>query len=211
MNLKNKQIYDISMPITKDIPVWKGNAAKRPQFFVDSNFQTGKVYESSIKLNMHTGTHLDRTLHMMAGGNTVETLPLQDYITECRVINLTEVKEKITSQELMAKQIHQGEFILLKTRNSFEDILEGDFVFLEKSGAKYLAELGIKGLGTDGLGIERSQPGHESHLQLMEKGIHILEGLRLAQIEEGEYLLIALPINIVGAEAAPVRAVLVKP
>ena len=159
---------------------------------------------------MHTGTHLDRSLHMVEGGDTVETLPLRDYITECKVLNLTQVKEKITDQDLMDHQIKQGDFVLFKTRNSFENNLEGDFIFLHKSAARYLAEIGIKGVGIDALGIERSQPGHESHLALMEKGIHILEGLRLAQIEEGNYLLVALPLNIVGAEAAPVRAVLMR-
>ncbi len=38
----------------------------------------------------------------------------------------------------------------------------------------------------------------------------ILEGLRLKDIEEGEYLLSAAPILIPGAEAAPVRAYLIK-
>lgn len=210
MNMKDKTIYDISMPITKDIPVWKGIEANRPQITVDSDFTTGVVYSSSIKMNMHTGTHLDRTLHMIDGGNTVETLPLKDYITECKVLDLTKARDKVTDQDLKTKEIKPGDFILLKTRNSFEDILEGDFVYLHKSAANYLAEIGIKGIGIDALGIEHSQPEHDSHLSLMGKGIHILEGLRLAQIEEGEYLLIALPLNIVGAEAAPVRAVLVK-
>jgi arylformamidase len=210
MNFKDKKIYDISMPITKDMPVWKGIEANRPQITVDSDFSTGVVYSSSIKTNMHNGTHIDRTLHMMEGGNTVETLPLQDYITECKVLDLTEVKDRITDLDLRTKDIKAGDFILLKTRNSFEDILEGDFVFVHKSAASYLADIGIKGLGIDALGIERSQPEHDSHLSLMGKGVHILEGLRLAEIEEGEYLLIALPLLIVGAEAAPARAVLVK-
>jgi arylformamidase len=38
----------------------------------------------------------------------------------------------------------------------------------------------------------------------------ILEGLMLRNVEEGEYLLHAAPILIPGAEAAPVRAYLIK-
>ncbi|MGH4036779.1 MAG: hypothetical protein ACRQFF_02900 [Sphaerochaeta sp.] len=37
---------------------------------------------------------------------------------------------------------------------------------------------------------------------------HIIEGLRLADVPEGNYFLSALPIYIPGAEASPVRAVL---
>ena len=36
-----------------------------------------------------------------------------------------------------------------------------------------------------------------------------MEGLRLKDIEEREYLLVAAPIKVIGAEAAPVRAVLI--
>ena len=210
MNFEDKKIYDISMPITEDIPVYKGKESKRPKIVVESDFQTGTAYESSIKMNLHTGTHLDRTLHMMEGGNTMETLRLKDLMTDCKVLNLTEVREKITDQDLVTKDIKPGDFILLKTRNSFEDILEGEFIYLDQSGASYLADLNIKGVGIDALGIEHSQPGHESHLSLMKKGIHILEGLRLAEIEEGNYMLIALPLSIPKAEAAPLRAVLIR-
>lgn len=206
----DKKIYDISMPISIHMPVYKGKESKRPKHWVESDFSTGNAYESKIEMNLHTGTHLDRSLHMLPGGNTIETLDLNQVITKCRVLDLTSVKEKITVNDLKGKEISDGDFLLLKTRNSFENLLEGEFIFLEKSGAQYLTEMKIKGVGIDALGIERSQPGHETHLQLMSIGAHILEGLILKDIEEGEYLLFAAPINIIGAEAAPVRAVLIK-
>jgi kynurenine formamidase len=44
----------------------------------------------------------------------------------------------------------------------------------------------------------------------MSAGIQIIEGLRLKDVQEGEYFMFAAPINIIGAEAAPVRAVLLE-
>jgi arylformamidase len=210
MKTDYNKIYDISMPINHNMPVYKGKEEKRPLLKTVSDFVTGTVYESKIEMNLHTGTHLDRTLHMKPDGNTIETLDIKELITKCKVLDLTAVQDKITAKELSSKQISEGDFILLKTRNSYENILERDFIYLEQSGAEYLVQQRIKGVGIDALGIERAQPGHETHLQLMEKGIHILEGLRLKDIEEGEYLLLALPVNIEGAEAAPVRAVLME-
>lgn len=210
MQLDNMKIYDISMPIEYNMPVYKGKKEKRPQIKVDSDFQHGKIYESRIEMNLHTGTHLDRPLHMMEGGNTMETLDVKDLITKCKVMDLTKVREMITAEDLKDKGIEQGDFILFKTRNSFENILESEFVYLERTGAKLLTECKVKGVGIDSLGIERNQPDHETHLQLMNQGIHILEGLRLKDISEGEYFLIATPLNIIGAEAAPVRAILLK-
>ncbi len=208
MKINYDKLYDISMLINHDMPVYKGKEEKRPLLKTVSDFASGTVYESKIEMNLHTGTHLDRTLHMIPEGNTIETLDFKELITKCKVLDLTAVKNKITAVDLSSKDIADGDFILLKTRNSYENVLEGDFIYLEQSGAEYLVNHRIKGVGIDALGIERAQPGHETHLQLMEKGIHILEGLRLKAIEEGEYLLFALPVNIEGAEAAPVRAVL---
>ncbi len=210
MNFKDKKIYDISMPITLDMPVYKGKEAKRPKITVDSDFSSGTTYESRLEMNLHTGTHLDRTLHMMQGGNTIEILDLNQMVTECKVLDLTHVNEKITQEDLIDKGITAGDFLLFKTKNSYEEILEKDFIYLDKTGAELLAGYHIAGVGIDALGIERGQPEHETHLQLMNKGIHILEGLRLKDIEEGNYYLIAVPINVVGAEAAPVRAILLK-
>ena len=210
MNLGDRKIYDISMPITPAMPVYKGKASKRPELSVESDFTTGTAYESKLTMNLHTGTHLDRTLHMVPGGNTIETLKLEEVITDCKVLDLTTAIDKITADDLKAKDIVAGDFLLLKTKSSYEDILETDFIYLDRTGAEYLASLKIKGVGIDSLGIERGQPGHETHLQLMQLGVHILEGLRLKDIPEGEYFLFAAPINIVGAEAAPVRAILLK-
>lgn len=208
--MKYSKIYDISMPISADMPVYKGKQEKRPSLKVQSDFQSSTVYESKLEMNLHTGTHLDSTLHMKEDGTTIDTLELSQVITSCKVFDLTEVPDKITDMDLREKEIAPGDFILLKTRNSFENILEADFIYLDSTGAKYLAEKKIKGVGIDALGIERSQPEHETHLSLMAEEIHILEGLRLKEVPEGEYFLFAVPVNIIGAEAAPVRAILLK-
>ena len=210
MNFKEKEMYDISMPITATMPVYKGKEEKRPKLTVVSDHQTGTAYESKLEFNLHTGTHLDRTLHMIPEGNTVESLDVSQLITPCKVLDHTSVTDKITKGDFEDRDIKAGDFLLFKTKNSFEAILEKDFIYLDASGANYLVNKKISGVGTDALGIERSQPGHETHIVLMNQGIHILEGLRLGEVPEGEYLLIALPLNIVGAEAAPVRALLFK-
>ena len=60
------------------------------------------------------------------------------------------------------------------------------------------------------MGIERDQPGHPTHKTLLNSGVLILEGLRLKDVAEGEYFLIAAPLKIRGVEAAPVRALLIE-
>ena len=83
-------------------------------------------------------------------------------------------------------------------------------MFLGTDGSKYLVERGVKGVGIDALSVERDQPGHTTHHLLLGANILILEGLRLADVPEGTYMLLAAPLVVVGAEAAPVRVVLVE-
>ncbi|MDD4111418.1 MAG: cyclase family protein [Herbinix sp.] len=210
INTNDLKIFDISMPISYSMPVYKGKEEKRPIISIDGDFSTSSAYETRLELNLHTGTHLDTPKHMIPYGYTLEELELSKVITKCRVLDLTDVKEKITDKDLIRFDIKEGEFILLKTKNSFEDILENDFIYVDKDGAEYLSKLKIKGVGIDSLGIERAQPNHETHISLFNSDVMILEGLMLKDIEEDEYLLSAAPIYIPGAEAAPVRAYLMK-
>jgi arylformamidase len=49
----------------------------------------------------------------------------------------------------------------------------------------------------------------EVHLILLGAGVILLEGVRLAQVQEGVYFLSAAPLNLSGADGAPCRAVLI--
>lgn len=203
------KIFDISMKVSHDMPVYKGKASKRPVLKIESDFSTGAAYETRLEMNMHTGTHIDMPLHFLKNGRTIDTLELEKVVTRCKVFDFKEAEDRITQEHLQEKDIEDGDFILLKTRNSYLDILEKEFIYLDKTGADYLKGKGIIGVGIDSLGIERSQPEHETHKILLGAGIIILEGLRLKDVDEGEYILYAAPINVAGAEAAPVRAVLI--
>ena len=204
------EIYDISMQIDYNMPVYKGKESKRPLLEVEKDFDNSDIFESKISMNMHTGTHIDSPLHMLKGGKSIQETEPEKMINKCRVLDLVHVKEKITKKDLESETIIEGEFVLLKTKNSFEDLLEGEFIYLDSDGAEYLKEKKIVGVGIDGLGIERNCKEHTTHKILLSQGISIIEGLRLKQVASGEYVLLAAPLNIKGAEASPVRALLIE-
>ncbi|SDG22926.1 Kynurenine formamidase [Thermoanaerobacter thermohydrosulfuricus] len=202
------KIYDISMEIHENMTVYKNKKEKRPKHTI--TVDSGDVRESRISMDMHTGAHIDAPLHMIRGVDTVENIDLNKVITKCKVFDFTNISDKITSEDLASKDIQKGDFIIFKTRNSFREDFDFEFVYLDKSGAQFLKEKGVIGVGIDALGIERNQPEHETHKILLGAGIVILEGLRLKDVEEGEYFLYAAPLKIRGAEASPTRAVLIK-
>jgi len=203
-------IYDISMTIEKNMGVYKDKEEKRPVIRLEKQIPKDSINESSMYMNLHTGTHIDAPYHVDSMGDTIETMDLNKLVTKCRVLDLTMVVDGITKEDLIDKAIKPGEFLLLKTKNSFTEEFEPDFVFVKKSGAEYLAEKGIIGVAIDSFGIERSQPEHETHKILFSKGIIIIEGVRLKEIEEAEYLMCALPLKIKGVDGAPARIVLIK-
>ncbi|MDA8442702.1 MAG: cyclase family protein [Peptococcaceae bacterium] len=203
------RIVDISMTIELDMAVYKNKPEKRPRLTVTQDFSKATTYESSIHMDMHCGTHLDAPRHVTVDGATVESQSLDQVVTKCKVLDLTHLTAKITRADLATAQIVAGDFLLLKTQNSYSDSFRPDFIYLDADGAQYLSEKQVKGVGIDALGVERGQPTHPTHHILLDQGISILEGLRLKEVDAGEYFLCAAPLKIKGAEAAPTRAILI--
>jgi len=207
------QIHDISMLISPEMPVYKGRAEKRPQFTTVASHEDSSAHETELTLNIHTGTHLDAPLHMLAGGDDLAYLEGKQLIAPCQVFDLTGVEDKITAADLAYLDFKPGHYYLLKTKNSQTDYLKNypeQFIYLAESGAERLAAASPIGVGIDGLGIERAQPDHPTHKLLLGAGIIIIEGLRLQKIEAGDYTLILAPLKLKGVEGAPARAFLLE-
>jgi len=202
------KIYDISMTIEESMQVWKSYEHKKPKITNVQNHEEGKPHESLLSLNVHTGTHVDAPLHMIANGETIETISLERLVGPARVLDLTHAKEFITKEDLVPFAIQKGERVILKTSSSFSEDFLLDFVFLREDGAKYLAEIGVGLVATDALGIERAQPEYPTHRTLMRNDVIIVEGLRLKDVPAGNYTLVIAPLKLTGIDAAPARAFL---
>lgn len=202
------KIYDVSMLIDTDMQVYKNKDEKRPSFETTSDFTTGSSHETRIHMDAHTGTHIDAPLHMLEQGETIESVHIEQLVGDCRVLDLTNVEDGITRADLEAHAPQKGEFLLLKTKNSWDESFNFNFIYVAQDGAEYLADIGIAGVAIDGLGIERSQPGHETHKALLAKNIVIIEGLRLKDVPTGTYFMVAAPLKMTGIDAAPARVLL---
>lgn len=204
------KLYDVSTPISVDMPVFKNEPSRRPELIPIKSIDENEVVIHKILLDLHSGTHVDAPSHYFKGGKTIDQLSMTKEVTTCRVIDLTRVEGGITKADLERFNIAENEFLLLKTKNSSDILYNPEFVYLTDEAAAYLLEKKIKGIGIDAMTIERNQPEHETHKMLLEKEVMIIEGLRLKYVSAGTYSMVALPINIVGAEAAPTRVLLIE-
>lgn len=200
------KIIDISVPIYEGMPVYKNKQEKQPKITRKTN---GHVTESKVHMDLHTGTHIDAPLHMINDGATFEAIPIEKLIGSCKVFDFTYVNEGITAAHLQEKNIAENDFVLLKTKNSNDDVFNPEFIFLTEDGAIFLAEKKVRGVGIDALGVERNQANHPTHKTLFSNLIIVIEGLQLKNVEEGEYTLIAAPLKFVGTDASPARVLLI--
>lgn len=204
-------IIDISWPIN---PAMTGYKDRNTVYFeTTKNFPQDNVRDSTIRLNCHTGTHVDAPSHFLIDGKTIDEMSLNAVMGRAKVFDMSEAVDSIKDSDLEAHSIQQDDIVLLKTINSLHsatDKFDPHFIFLDITGATWLVRKKVKAVGIDYLGIERGDPEHRTHRTLMENDITIIEGLRLASVEPGEYTLCCLPLNIIGLEAAPARAVLIK-
>lgn len=207
---ESRRIYDISTAIHEGMTVYKNKDEKRPQFERTADFPTNGARETRLHMDAHSGTHIDAPLHMLEGGQTIETIAIERLIRPCRVLDLTTVTEAVHAADLRPFAPSPGDFLLFKTRNSLRDDFDFSFVYLAVDGAKYLADCGVAGVGVDALGVERAQPEHDTHKVLFEAGVIIIEGLRLRDVPAGVYDMMAAPLKIEGIDAAPARVVLLE-
>ena len=199
------------MEISENIAVYKNKPEKKPIINATRTLNDG-ANESRIEIDSHTGTHVDAPFHVLANGKSIDKIILDKFMGKCAVLDFTKAKDKITKKNFLNSKIKilKDEIVLLKTKNKSSNKFDSGFTYLEKSGAEYLASKKIKAVGIDSLGIERSQPNHETHKILLSRNILIFEGLELSKIKEGKYFFHGLPLKIRNGDASPVRAILIK-
>lgn len=203
------KIYDLSPEISESMVVYKNKLEKKPKLTVTRTLKNG-ANESKIEMGSHTGSHVDAPYHVLQNGKTIEQISLDEFMGKCIVIDFTKIKNSITKNHLKNMKIQKNDIVLLKTKNKAEKIFNANFVYLDKSGAEFLAAKKIKAVGIDALGIERNQPNHETHKILAKNNIPIFEGLDLSKVKKGRYFFHGLPLKIRRGDGSPVRAILVE-
>ena len=146
----------------------------------------------------HSATHLDAPLHFIEGGDSIDAAELSVCFGPCSVV---EASGLVTGEDIDRLGENVEKRLLFKGNGT---------AFLSRSAAFALADAGFLLVGTDAQSIAPAEDLAGPHEELLGKGILLLEGLDLSGAEPGRYTLSALPLKLGGAEASPVRAVLLR-
>lgn len=146
----------------------------------------------------HSATHVDAPRHFIEDGKTIDQMDLSAFTGRCTVV---EGEGIITGADIERILPMCEKMILFKGNGE---------AFLSASAAFVLQDAGIQLVGTDAQSVEKGDDTYPAHKQLLGAEIVLLEGLDLSRAAPGNYRLAALPLFLAGAEASPVRAVLME-
>jgi len=193
------EIYDISQEVF-NCAVYPGDP--QPIREVKLKISEGAICNlTAFEMCAHNGTHVDAPYHFIDGEETIDRVPLDKFIGYAYVAEhdgdiTAEVAERILKDAKNADEL-ASERILVK----------GNAV-MTKEGAEVFAKAGIKLFGNESQTVGPLDAPMEVHLVMLGAKIVLLEGIRLAEVPVGVYLLNAAPINLGGSDGAPCRAVL---
>jgi arylformamidase len=205
-------LRDISIPLGPHTPEWPG----------DTPFSCGWTWEiargasvnvSSITTSPHVGTHADAPLHVRDAWPAAHELPLQAFAGSAVVCDVRDGARTVELDDIIGLPSGAVERLLLRTRCS---IANGGFPpswpALSTDAVHQLLARGLLLLGVDAPSVDlRESTSLEVHHALFAGGAYNLENLDLREIPLGTYELVALPVKVMGADAAPVRAALRTP
>lgn len=205
------KIYDISLTLSPDLPVWPGDPAIALSKAKD--MAEGEMCNvTRMDISVHTGTHVDAPHHFIPDGGTVENLDLNILNGPASVIAVDDAVDEITAEHLA--DMPDCDRLLIKSRNSArwdakDKTFDTAFVGLHVSASDLLVERGVKLVGVDYLSVAPYDAPEPTHRTLLGAEVIIVEGLNLTEITPGTWQFHCLPLKIAGSDGAPARAILV--
>ena len=194
------KIYDISQEVFS-CDVYPGDP--KPERNILNSIEKEDLYNlTAFSMCAHNGTHIDAPFHFIKDGKTVDEICLDavvgmSYVAEHHGIVTGE--DAVNILEKAKKQnIEASKRILIK----------GD-VEVSLEAAKVFASSDVLLLGNELQAVGPQTAPMAVHLVLLGANVILLEGIRLSEVSEGVYLLNAAPLNLLGTDGAPCRAILI--
>lgn len=202
------KLFDITPPITTGLAVWPGDTPPTREVLLEIT-KGASVTLSTLRATVHLGAHADGPNHYGAGAPAIDERALDYYLGPCQVIRVGVGRgTRILPADVKAKVTQPRVLFATGTYPDSQKWNE-DFAALSPELVDWLAGQGVRTVGIDTPSVDLfSSKDLPSHNAILWHDMAILEGLVLAEVPEGVFELIALPLRLVGFDASPVRAVL---
>lgn len=207
------QIVDLTQTIAPGMPVYPGT--EPPEFTAGCSLEVDGFVEKQLSLFSHTGTHMDAPAHLLAGGRTLDQYPVAQFVGPAGCVDLSGLGRpliEVADLEPWRPLLEQVEFCLLRTgwsRHWGEEQYFSGFPVLSAAAARWLCQFGFKAIGFDAISADPVESQElPVHQILLGSGLLLIENLcNLEHLPPGPWLLSCLPLKLIDADGAPVRAV----
>ncbi len=194
-------IYDITQPLFECV-VFPGDP--KPEKIVLRRMEAGSDYNlTAMSLCLHNGTHVDAPFHFLRDGKTVDQLPLGKFIGPAWVESHTGTVSARDAAAILARAAASG------TGAEARILIKGQAT-LSLEAAEVFAAAGIALFGNESQTVGPEDAPAAVHRVLLGAETVLLEGIRLAAVPDGAYLLNCAPLQLSGCDGAPCRAVLLE-
>jgi arylformamidase len=202
------RLWDISPAVQAGSPVFPGDAPYAQAW----NARIGPgcpVNVATLTLSPHTGAHADAPLHYDEAGAAIGAVDLAPYLGRCRVIHAIGRGPLVEWTHLQHALADLPPRVLVRTYARQPAGWDPALPAFAPQTVEWLADRGVMLIGIDSASIDPADSKTlDSHQVIRRRGLRVLENLRLDEVPEGDYELIALPLKLMSADASPVRAVL---
>jgi kynurenine formamidase len=177
-----------------------------------------------LTLSNHTGSHVDAPLHKIAGGASLDEMPLECFAGPARIADLRGIGPSTGITVEMLKECLPDsladQIVLLATGWGDKRAKTDEWLYrspyLDPEAAFWLVKVGVRGVGIDHYSIGGiSDPiNPQTHTALLGAGVWIVEELRFppeAFALPQPFTFMALPVNLKGHTGAFCRPVIVLP
>jgi arylformamidase len=184
-----------------------------------------------LLMHEHNGTHVDAPAHYIRGGldpqrHWMHFVSPDALLGPCNLLDFSSSPpeqllylEQVKRWEEANHKIQPGDIVIFNFGiHNLWGLDEAGWKYherwpgLARDTAEYLAEIGVRAVGTDTLGLDCSGSTEiPSHDTLLVRGILILENLTNLEGLPARFFFMAIPLNIYEGTASPIRALALVP
>lgn len=205
------KIIDISPGLSPTLAVFPGDMPFKRTIALD--FKLGhNLLLSSMEGSLHLGAHTDAPNHYRAGAESIDQRDLRLYLGPVQIVEVSARHADLRLKVADLKDKIVAPRVLFKTK-SYPNVahFNEDFMAFSPELVDFLAEHKVRLIGLDTPSVDPARDQDLlAHARVAHHDMAILEGVVLDEVRPGLYTLIALPLKIMGADASPVRAVLIN-
>ncbi len=204
------KIVDLTQPMANGMPVMEG--IEPPQFRELADVRVDGYSMSQYTFVNHTGTHVDAPAHQIAGGASLDEIPLDQLVTYAVTIDLTGHEPgPVGRADLDGRldQVQAGDLVLFRSdnaRNWGTDAYWHGWCYPDTTAARALIDRDVAGIGFDGPSADAvDTDDYELHRLWLGAGKIIIENLAsLAELPDRCRIVVA-PLKVRRANGGPAR------